>query len=334
MAQMKYFYELTISSSPHVHSPVTTQTIMRDVLIALAPALIGSVYFFGFRALLVTLVSVASCVFFEWGYCKLTKTPCKVYDMSAMVTGVLLAFVCPVTIPYWTIIIGAFFAIIVVKMIFGGIGRNIVNPALAGRAFMFSWPALMTTWVTVGFNNAAGIFSTTDAVTSATPLYHMSQGVLPTDSILDMFLGNIGGCLGETSALLLLVGLGYLLIRNIITLRIPVAFVGTVAVLTFLFPQGNDRLPWMASQILSGGLMLGAIFMATDYVTSPLTKLGQVVYGIGCGVITVVIRYFGGYPEGVSYAILIMNCCVVLLDRIGRPKKFGTPKKVKEVAAK
>ena len=332
MAQMKYFYELTISSSPHVHSPITTKTIMRDVLIALAPALLGSVYFFGLRALLVTLVSAAACVFFEWSYCKLTKTPCKVYDLSAVLTGVLLAFVCPVTIPLWTIIIGDFFAIIVVKMIFGGIGRNIVNPALAGRAFMFSYPALMTHWIKPGLQNIVD-FSGVDAETTATPLYHMGQNLLPQDGILDMFLGNIGGCLGETSALLLLIGLVYLLIRNIISLRIPVAFIGTVAVLTFLFPQGGqDRVTWMAAQILSGGLMLGAIFMATDYVTSPITKLGQVVYGIGCGVLTVVIRYFGGYPEGVSYAILIMNCCVVLLDRIGRPKKFGSVKK--EVAAK
>jgi electron transport complex protein RnfD len=245
---------------------------------------------------------------------------------------VLLAFVCPVTIPLWTIIIGDFFAIIVVKMIFGGIGRNIVNPALAGRAFMFSYPALMTHWIKPGLQNIID-FTGVDAETTATPLYHMGQGVLPQDGILDMFLGNIGGCLGETSALLLLIGLVYLLIRKIISLRIPVAFIGTVVVLTYLFPQGGqDRVTWMAAQILSGGLMLGAIFMATDYVTSPITKLGQVIYGIGCGVLTVVIRYFGGYPEGVSYAILIMNCCVVLLDRIGRPKKFGSVKK--EVAAK
>ena len=332
MAVKKYFYELTISSSPHVHSPVTTQTIMRDVLIALAPALIGSVVFFGFRALLVTLVSAAACVFFEWGYCKLTKTSCKIYDLSAVVTGVLLAFVCPVTIPYWCIIIGDFFAIIVVKQLFGGIGRNIVNPALAGRAFMFSYPALMTRWVKPGFANQAGIFSTVDAVTGATPLAQMSQKLMPDATIGQMFLGNIGGCIGETSALLLLVGLVYLLARKVITLRIPLSFIGTVAVLTVLFPQGNDNLPWMAAQLFSGGLFLGAIFMATDYVTSPLTKMGQIVFGIGCGVLTVVIRYFGGYPEGVSYAILIMNCCVVLLDRIGRPTKFGAPKK--EVAKK
>ena len=332
MAVTKYFYELTISSSPHVHSPVTTQTIMRDVLIALAPALIGSVYFFGFRALLVTLLSAAACVFFEWAYCKLTKTSCKIYDLSAVVTGVLLAFVCPVTLPYWCILIGDFFAIIVVKAIFGGIGRNIVNPALAGRAFLFSYPALMTNWVKPGFQNAAGLFNTADAVTGATPLAAMSLGELPEVSVSQLFLGNIGGCIGETSVLLLVLGLLYLLARKIISLRIPVAFIGTVAVLTLLFPQGNPNFQWMAAQLFSGGLFLGAIFMATDYVTSPVTKLGQVVFGIGCGVITVVIRYFGGYPEGVSYAILIMNCCVVLLDRIGRPKKFGAPKK--EVAGK
>ena len=327
MAQMKYYYELTISSSPHVHSPVTTQTIMRDVLIALAPALVGSVVFFGFRTLLVTLVSVAACVFFEWAYCKITKMPCKTYDLSACVTGVLLAFVCPVTIPYWTIILGALFAIIIVKMLFGGLGRNIVNPALAGRAFMFSWPVLMSTWVKVGFSNAAGIFSTADAVTAATPLANIHQGIMCEASIWDLFIGNVGGCIGETSAALLLVGFVYLLIRKVITARIPVAYIGTVAVLTFLFPQGNDRIAWMAAQVFGGGLMLGAIFMATDYVTSPVTKLGQIVYGIGCGVLTVLIRYFGGYNEGVSYAILIMNTCVVLLDRIGRPVKFGAPKK-------
>lgn len=327
MAQMKYFYELTISSSPHAHSPVTTQTIMRDVLIALVPALLGSIYFFGFRALLVTLVSAAACVFFEWGFCKIRKLHCKTYDLSAVVTGVLLAFVCPVTIPYWTIILGDFFAIVLVKMLFGGLGKNIVNPALAGRAFLFSWPVLMSNWVKVGFDNAAGLLSTADAVTAATPMSAMHQGALPEESILDMFLGNIGGCIGETSALLLIIGFIYLLYRKVITARIPLAYIGTVAVLAFLFPQGNDRIAWMAAQVFGGGLMLGAIFMATDYVTSPLTKLGQIVYGIGCGVITILIRYFGGYSEGVTYAILCMNACAVLLDKIGRPVKFGAPKK-------
>ena len=327
MAQMKYFYELTISSSPHAHSPVTTQTIMRDVLIALVPALLGSIYFFGFRALLVTLLSAAACVFFEWGFCKVRKLHCKTYDLSAVVTGVLLAFVCPVTIPYWTIILGDFFAIVLVKMLFGGLGKNIVNPALAGRAFLFSWPVLMSNWVKVGFDNAAGLLSTADAVTAATPMSAMHQGALPEESILDMFLGNIGGCIGETSALLLIIGFVYLLYRKVITARIPLAYIGTVAILAFLFPQGNDRIAWMAAQVFGGGLMLGAIFMATDYVTSPLTKLGQIVYGIGCGVITILIRYFGGYSEGVTYAILCMNACAVLLDKIGRPVKFGAPKK-------
>jgi len=327
MAQMKYFYELTISSSPHAHSPVTTQTIMRDVLIALIPAMLGSIYFFGFRSLLVTLVSAAACVFFEWGFCKVRKLHCKTYDLSAVVTGVLLAFVCPVTIPYWTIILGDFFAIVLVKMLFGGLGKNIVNPALAGRAFLFSWPVLMSNWVKVGFDNAAGLLSTADAVTAATPMSAMHQGALPEESILDMFLGNIGGCIGETSALLLIIGFIYLLYRKVITARIPLAYIGTVAILAFLFPQGNDRIAWMAAQVFGGGLMLGAIFMATDYVTSPLTKLGQIVYGIGCGIITILIRYFGGYSEGVTYAILCMNACSVLLDKIGRPVKFGAPKK-------
>ena len=328
MAQhMKYYYELTISCSPHVHSRTTTRTIMRDVILALTPALIGSVYFFGLRALVVTLISVASCVFFEWAWCQLMKQHCKVYDLSAVVTGILLAFVCPVTIPYWMIVIGDLFAIVLVKMLFGGIGKNIVNPALAGRAFLFSWPAAMSTWVQVGWENRAGIVSTADAVTAATPRADLHEGLLPETSLLDMFLGNVGGSLGETSAALLLLGLVYLLFRKVISPRIPLAYLGTVAALALAFPMGNGRLTWMTAQLCGGGLMLGAIFMATDYVTSPVTKLGQVIYGIGCGLLTVLIRYFGSYNEGVSYAILVMNLCVVLLDRVGRPKKFGAPKK-------
>ena len=327
MAKMKYFYELTISSSPHAHSKTTTQTIMRDVLIALFPALVASVIFFGLRALTVTAVSAAACVFFEYLYRKLMKLDDTTWDLSAVVTGVLLAFVCPVTIPYWTIILGDLFAIVLVKQLFGGIGKNFVNPALAGRAFMFSWPVLMSTWVKVGFANSASIFSTADAVTAATPLANMHQGILCEESLMDLFLGNVGGCLGETSALALLLGFVYLLVRKVISPRIPVAYIATVAVLAFLFPMGNASLAWMGAQVLGGGLMLGAIFMATDYVTSPVTKLGQVIFGIGCGVLTIAIRYFGGYNEGVSYAILIMNLCVVLLDKIGRPVKFGAPKK-------
>ena len=326
-AQARYFYEMTISSSPHVHSKLTTRTIMMYVLIALLPALIGSVYCGGYRALTVTVVSAAACVCFEWAWWKMTKVKSKVYDLSAVVTGVLLAFVCPVTIPYWTIILGDLFAIVLVKMLFGGLGRNIVNPALAGRAFMFSWPVLMSTWVKPGFANAAGVFSTADAVTAATPLANMHQGIMCEEPIMDLFLGTVGGCIGETSAIALLIGFAYLLYRKVISARIPLFYIGTVAVLTFLFPLGNDRIAWMLAQVCGGGLMLGAIFMATDYVTSPVTKLGQLVYGIGCGVLTVMIRYFGGYNEGVSYAILCMNACVVLLDRIGRPVKFGAPKK-------
>ena len=333
MAQMKYFYELTISSSPHVHSPITTRTIMRDVLIALVPAMVMSVVFFGTRALTVTAVSVLACYMFEKLYCKITGMDDKTYDLSACVTGVLLAFVCPVTIPYWTIVLGAAFAIMLVKMLFGGLGRNIVNPALAGRAFMFSWPVLMSTWVKVGAENAAPVIGKfpaidgADIVTAATPLANMHQGIMCEESILELFLGNVGGCIGETSAIALLIGLGYLLWRKVITIRIPAAYILTVAILTFLFPMGNDRIAWMAAQVFGGGLMLGAIFMATDYVTSPVTKLGQIIYGIGCGALTVLIRYFGGYNEGVSYAILCMNACVVLLDKIGRPVKFGAPKK-------
>ena len=329
MASNKYVYELTISSSPHAHSTTTTQTVMRDVLIALLPALIGSVVFFGFRALMVTLVSAAACVFFEWGYRKMMKLDDTTWDLSAVVTGVLLAFVCPPTIPYWMIVVGALFAIVLVKQLFGGIGKNFVNPALAGRAFMFSWPVAMATWVKVGFSNAAPLVGSADIVTQATPLSAMHQGYFDPalGTIKDLFIGNVGGCIGETSAVLLLIGFVYLLVRKVISAHIPVAYIATVAVLAFLFPMGNDRLVWTAAQVFGGGLMLGAIFMATDYVTSPITKMGQIIFGIGCGVLTIAIRYFGGYSEGVSYAILIMNLCVVLLDKVGRPKKFGSPKK-------
>ncbi len=327
MAQMKYFYELTISSSPHAHSPVTTPVIMRDVLFALMPALFGSVWFFGFRALMVTLLSVTACVLFEWAYRKFMKLDCTVYDGSAMVTGVLLAFVCPVTIPYGVLIIGDFVAIVVVKQLFGGIGKNFMNPALLARAFLFSWPGAMSTWVKVGFEYGTGIIFNTDAITAATPLAAMHQGSLPAESLFDLFTGNVGGCLGETSVMLLLAGAAYLVIRKVISLRIPLTYLLTVAVIALLFPRGNDRLLWMAYQLCSGGLVLGAFFMATDYVTTPVTKWGQVLFGIGCGVITMVIRYFGGYNEGVSFAILIMNACVVLLDKVGHPRRYGAAKK-------
>ncbi len=304
---------------------------MLDVVIALIPAMLGAVYFFGLRSLCVMAVSVAACVVFEYLYRKLLKKDTTVGDCSAIVTGVLLAMVCPVTIPYWTIIIGDFFAIVVVKQLFGGIGCNFLNPALAGRAFLFSYPVIMTTWV-APYTSLNLIGSNADAVTAATPMSYLHQGMLPDTSVLYSFIGSVGGCIGETSAVLLLAGGVYLVVRKVISARIPLAYIATVAVIALLFPQGNDRLQWLGYQVFSGGLMLGAIFMATDYATSPVTKGGQIVYGIGCGLITMLIRYFGSYAEGVSYAILIMNVTVLLLDKIGVPKRFGYVKPGKEAA--
>ncbi len=324
---------LTVSCSPHVHSADNTRSIMLDVVIALVPAIIAATYFFGMRSLCLVAVSVAASVFFEWAYRKLLKKDCTIGDCSAIVTGILLALVCPVTMPYWTIIIGDFFAIVVVKQLFGGIGTNFLNPALAGRAFLFSYPVLMTTWVAPGTAlNLIG--SNADAVTTATPMAFLHGGSLPTDSLMSCFVGNIGGSLGETSAILLLAGGIYLVVRKVISPRIPLAYIGTVALIAFLFPGSNDRLLWTGYHLCSGGLMLGAIFMATDYATSPVTGWGQIVYGIGCGLITMFIRYFGSYAEGVSYAILIMNVCVLLLDKIGVPKRFGYVKPKKEAEAK
>ena len=322
---------LTVSCSPHVHAPDGTRDIMLDVLIGLIPAMVGAIFTFGLRSLCMAAVSVAACIVFEYLYRKLLKKDTTIGDCSAIVTGLLLAMVCPVTIPYWTIIIGDFFAIVIVKQLFGGIGCNFLNPALAGRAFLFSYPVIMTTWV-APYTSLNLLGSNVDAVTAATPMSYLHQGLLPDTTIFDSFLGSVGGCMGETSAVLLLVGGVYLVVRKVISPRIPLAYIGTVAVIALLFPQGNDRLVWLGYQVLSGGLMLGAIFMATDYATSPVTKGGQIVYGIGCGLITMFIRYFGSYAEGVSYAILIMNIAVLLLDKIGVPKRFGYVKPGKEAA--
>ena len=338
--------KLTVASSPHVCSPVNTTRLMLDVLIALIPALAMAVYVFGPRALTLTAVSVAGCEFFEWAYRKLLKKPCANGDLSAAVTGVLLAFVCPVTLPYWTILIGDFFAIIVVKQLFGGLGMNFMNPALGGRAFlMMSYPIAMTTWVLPGTENWANVVSAADAVTGATPMASLHSHLdvasglnvhtLPetANGLLDLFVGNIGGCVGEISALMLLIGGIYLVWRGVIRLRIPVAFIGTVAVICFLFPQGGiGRVDWMLYNLCGGGQMLGASFMATDYVTSPVTKTGEILFGVGCGLLTIFIRYFGGYPEGVSYAILIMNICVWLLDKAGKPARYGVTKEMREKA--
>lgn len=317
---MKYpNLNLTLSSSPHSHGKNSTAVIMRDVCIALIPALIAAIYFFGARALTMTAVSSIACVVFEWAYRSLMKKDQTICDWSAVVTGMLIAFVCPSNLPMWTLIVGDFFAIVVVKQLFGGIGMNIVNPALAARAFMFSWPSLMSgNWPS----------PTVDGQTCATPMASLSEGMLPSESLLDLFFGKIGGSFGEVSALALILGGMYLLIRRVISARIPLAYILTVAVLAFAFPLGgNARMDWMLCQLLSGGLMLGAIFMATDYTTSPVTHGGQIAFGIGCGVLTIALRYFGSYPEGVSYAILIMNCCVGFFDKIGIPKRFGLKKK-------
>ena len=320
---------LKVASSPHVASPINTMSLMRDVLIALVPALCAAVFFFGPRALIATAVSVAACELFEWGYRKLMKKSLANQDLSAAVTGVLLAFVCPVTLPYWVLIIGDFFAIVVVKQLFGGLGTNFLNPALAGRAFlMLSYPVPMTTWVLPGQENWVSIISAADAVTGSTPLSadFMKNGILPDASLADMFIGNVGGCVGEVSAIALLIGGIYLIARKVIRIRIPLAYILTVAVLTLIFsraPEGVSSFTWMLYEIFGGGLFLGAFFMATDYVTSPNTPKGEVIFGIGAGLLVVFIRYFGGYPEGVCYSILIMNICVWLIDKATLPKRFG-----------
>lgn len=318
--------KVVVTSSPHIKAADDTRSLMADVCLALLPALVVSVLTFGPRALVLTVATVISCVFFEWLYNKLLHQPSTIGDLSAVVTGMLLAFNIPVAAPIWMPVIGGAFSVIVVKMLFGGIGKNFMNPALAGRAFMLaSWPALMTVWTRPGAELPLfGNVTVTDAISTATPLASLKGGALPEADILRLFLGQTGGVIGETSALALLVGGAYLVYRKVISINIPAAYILTVAVLTFLFPMGGqERFVWMLSQILSGGLMLGAIFMATDYVTSPVTPNGQIIFGIGCGLLTVFIRYFGGLPEGVSYSILLMNTLVWVIDKKTHPRKFG-----------
>ena len=320
--------KLVISASPHIDSGATTRKIMGDVLIALCPALIAAVIIFGWRALLVTAVCAAACVFFEWGFEKLCHKPSTIDDLSAVVTGVILAYNLPVSIPLWQAVFGCLVAIVAVKQLFGGIGKNFMNPALGARAFMMaSWAGFMTTWTAPHANLPLfGNVTVTDAISTATPLATLKTGAVPADTgLLEMLLGQTGGVIGETSALALLAGGVYLLWRKVITINIPAAYILTVAVITFLFPLSGDvsRVQWMLSQVLSGGLMLGAIFMATDYVTSPVTPKGQIIFGVGCGLLTVFIRYFGGLPEGVSYSILIMNTLVWAIDKKTHPRKFG-----------
>ena len=282
--------KLIATSSPHIRGSETTRSIMLDVIIAMLPALIWAVVMFGIKALTLTVVSVIGCMFWEWLYRTLMKKPQSVGDLSAVVTGMLLAFVCPVTTPYWMILIGDFFAIVVVKQLFGGIGKNFVNPALAGRAFLLgSYAGEMTKWIAPG--ETAPLFgSTADVVTAATPLAYMKTGdmetLMSTYPISDMFMGEIGGSLGEISVLMLLIGGIYLIVRKVINWQTPVGYIATVAVLSFLFPKAGSGLDWMLYSIFGGGLMLGAFFMATDYATSPVTKKGQLIFGIGCGLFT------------------------------------------------
>ena len=324
---------LSISASPHIRTSEDTRSIMLDVLIALVPALAVAAYMFGLRAIFNVVLSVAGCMFFEWLYRKGLKKPDSTGDLSAAVTGVLLVFTLPVSIPWWIILIGDAFAIMLVKQLFGGIGKNFMNPALAARAFLFSWPVAMTRWIAPLSYRSFFQLSTADAVTAATPLASMANGAIPENvTLLQTFVGNVGGSMGEISTFALLLGGIYLLFRRIISPRIPLSFLLTVAVLTFLFPRGNPRLSWMLWQLCSGGVMLGAVFMATDYTTSPVNPKAQIVFGVGCGALTVFIRYFGSYAEGVSYAILIMNATVWLLDRAFPRKRFGAVKTKKEAA--
>ena len=317
--------KVVVTSSPHIKAEDDTRSLMLDVVLAMVPALAVAVFTFGFRALVMTVATVLACVVFELLYCKAVhKTP-TIGDLSAVVTGILISFNVPVAAPIWMPMIGGGFAIIIVKMLFGGLGKNFMNPALGARAFMMGcWPALMTTWVQP--HQSIPLFGNVDAadISTATPLSHLKNGELPGESLLDLFFGQHGGVIGETCALALLAGGAYLLYRKVITINIPASYILTVAVITFLFPMGDvSRFQWMLTQVLSGGLLLGAIFMATDYVTSPVTPKGQIVFGIGCGLLTVFIRYFGGLPEGVSYSILIMNALVWMIDQKCLPRKFG-----------
>lgn len=313
---------ITVAPSPHLRAHDTTRSIMLDVVIALLPAFIWGVYHFGTRVLAIGIVSIACCVIFEALSQLVLRRPVTIGDGSAVVTGLLLAMNLSSAVPLWLPVIGAFFAIVVVKQIFGGIGKNVVNPALAARVFLFAWPNEMGTFTEAGVR-LSGI-GKADVIASATPLSSLKAGMFPDVTLSEMILGQTGGCIGEVSSVLLIAGGLYLLIRRVITWHIPVAYLGTVAVLTVLFPQtASGNVSFMLSELFSGGLILGAFFMATDYVTSPVTYRGRLIFGVGCGLITVFIRFFGGYPEGVSFAILIMNLLVWYIDRFTMPIRFG-----------
>ena len=310
--------KFVVTSSPHIRGKRNTQQIMLDVVLALIPALLAGTIIFGMRALIVALVCIAAAVVAEWVCGMILYHRNTVKDLSSVVTGLLLALTLPATVPYWLAAVGSVFAIVVVKGFGGGLGKNVFNPALGARAFMMMfWPVHLVRYIAPG---------TVDGVASATPLHHMVMPALPEESIGQMFMGNIGGCIGEVCTLALLIGGIYLMVKGVISARIPVSYLGTVAVLTLVFSKGDNAFLWMLYSLLDGGVVLGALFMATDYATSPVTPKGQIIYGIGCGVLTVIFRYFGLFPEGVTYAILLMNACAWAIDRYSAPRRFGTKK--------
>ena len=326
---------LKISQSPHIKSSDSTSQIMIDVFISLIPAFIWGVYIFGTRALLIGALSVGSAILFEYLFQRLRGKKNTVGDFSAAVTGLLLAMNLSSAVPYWIPIVGSFFAVVVVKGLFGGLGKNIVNPALAARVFLFAWPAEMNLFTAPG--DRAGIISkTADMVASATPLSQIKTTGALDASLYDLIIGNVGGCIGEVSALCLMIGGVYLLMRRVITWHIPAAYIGTVAVISIIFPRLDMPL-WenVLTEVFSGGVIICAFFMATDYVTSPITWKGKLIFGFGCGVITMLIRYFGGFSEGASFSVLIMNLLVWYIDRFTMPKPFGSKGgKVKNVKEK
>jgi len=312
---MENTQRLLVTSSPHVRSKRTVNKEMLDVIIALAPAAIAAIYFFGYRALVLMLASVLTCVLTETIFNKAIKRDNTIKDLSAVVTGLLLAYNVPCTLPVWQLVIGAIFAIAVVKMPFGGLGQNIVNPALAARAFLLaSWSSNMSEYVAPQRIKLLSTVGDVSAVSSATPLTDPASY-----KMMDLFLGNIPGSLGEVSALALLIGFIYLLIRRVISIKMPLIYILTATILGGLF-QGFDNI---LEYILSGGLLLGAFFMLTDYTTSPVTPKGQIVYAVLAGFITAIIRAYGGYPEGVSYSILLANLVVPIIEKYTMPKVFG-----------
>jgi len=319
--------KLIVSSSPHVRSNQDTSYIMKQVVIALLPATLAALFFFRLSALNVIFFCVAGAVGAEFLCQKISKQESTIGDFSAVVTGLLLAFNVPASLPWWMCVLGAAFAIIVVKMVFGGIGNNFVNPALAARAFLLaSFPVAMTMWTKTGINWVSS--GNIDAYTTATPLNFLKAGSNGVSALTDsginignMLIGNIGGCIGETSAILIILGGLYLMYKGIINYVIPTFYIATVAILMFIL--GEFSFNFVFYELLSGGLMLGAFFMLTDYTTSPMTKKGQIIYAVLAGLITTVIRLYGGYPEGVSYSILFVNVMTPLIDKYTKTKVFG-----------